>query len=81
MNAEPGTNISTLPQSRLFSFIESVANVLVGITIAVITQIIVFPWFGINVSILDNVGIAVIFTGVSLLRSYLLRRYFNRIPR
>lgn len=64
-------------QSRIASLAESVANIAVGFTVALLTQITVFPWFGIDIGIGENLGISAIFTGVSLARSYALRRLFN----
>jgi len=66
-------------QSRALSLVESCANIVVGYTVAVGVQILVFPWFGIHASIGDNLAIGAIFTGVSLARSYGLRRVFNAI--
>jgi putative effector of murein hydrolase len=61
------------------SLIEAVTNVAVGYVLAVITQIVVFPWFGIQPSLGENLAIGSIFTGISLLRSYALRRLFERL--
>ena len=60
------------------SFVEAWANVLVGYGVAVLTQIAVFPLFGIRASLSANLGIGLVFTIVSLARSYALRRLFNR---
>ncbi len=65
-------------QSRRRSALEAVANVLVGYVIAVLTQIAVFPLFGMHVPLSDNLLIGLLFTVVSLVRSYALRRVFNR---
>jgi hypothetical protein len=65
-------------QTRIHSFIEACLNVLIGYGIALTAQIIVFPWFGIKVSLGQNIQIGIIFTVVSLIRSYCLRRLFNR---
>ena len=66
-----------MSQSRLGSMIEAVANVAVGYGVAVATQVVVFPWFGLHASMSDNLLIGAIFTVVSLVRSYTLRRLFN----
>ena len=66
-------------QSRTMSFIEALANVLVGYGIAVATQVIVFPLFGLHASLDQNLAIGLIFTVVSLVRSYALRRVFNHL--
>lgn len=66
-------------QSRFMSLIESIANVVVGYGVAVLTQIVVFPWFGIAMGLSDNMKIGMVFVGVSLVRGYLLRRLFGSI--
>jgi hypothetical protein len=66
-------------QSHTLSVVESTVNVTVGYMVAVGAQAVVFPRFGIEVSASENLAIGVIFTVVSLVRSYLLRRLFNRV--
>ncbi|HXU93378.1 MAG TPA: hypothetical protein VFP33_06950 [Gallionella sp.] len=66
-------------QSRRMSLIESFVNVLIGIGIAYLTQVLVFPLFGIHVGASTHLSITLIFTVVSLVHSYFLRRLFNRI--
>ena len=68
-----------MKQSRAMSLVESVANVLVGYGIAVATQLVVFPWFGLPAHLDDALAIGGIFTGVSILRSFTLRRAFEAI--
>ena len=65
-------------QSRRQSLIEAITNVVVGYALAVITQIVVFPWFGLQVSLGDNLSIGALFVTISLIRSYALRRVFAR---
>ena len=67
-----------MSQSRRMSLLEAVANVAVGYAVAVATQFLVFPAFGLRVGFAENLGIGAIFTVVSLARSYALRRLFNR---
>jgi hypothetical protein len=67
-----------MPQSRRLSVLEAVTNVVVGYALAVLTQLLVFPWFGLTVSLQDNLAIAAAFVGVSLIRGYALRRVFDR---
>lgn len=66
-------------QSRIQSFAESLMNVIIGYLIALLTQITVFPLFDIYVSVDTHIAIGVIFTGVSLIRSYVIRRVFNKL--
>jgi hypothetical protein len=66
-------------QSRRMSLIEAITNVALGYVLAVFTQIIVFPWFGLHTSLGDNLALGAVFVGISLLRSYALRRLFARL--
>lgn len=59
------------------SLVEAVTNVAVGYLVAVAVQIVVFPLFGIRVSLADNMIIGALFTAVSILRSFALRRLFE----
>jgi len=65
-------------QSRVMSMIEAATNVVVGYGLAIATQIVVFPWFGIETGLAEHMTIGLAFTGVSLARGYLLRRLFER---
>lgn len=64
-------------QSRRGSALEAVVNVLVGYWIAVLAQLAIFPLFGWRPSLSENLAIGGLFTVVSLVRSYCLRRLFN----
>ena len=66
-----------MKQSRLMSMVESLANVLVGYVVAVVTQMAVFPLFGLAVTVTENLLIGLIFTAVSIVRTYALRRGFE----
>jgi hypothetical protein len=68
-------------QSRRASFFEAVTNVVVGYFVAVGGQIIIFPFFGMHLKVADNLVIGFMFACVSLIRSYVLRRIFNRIQK
>ena len=68
-----------MKQSRTMSLVEAVTNVLVGYWVAVATQMLVFPLFGMNATLQENLAIGLIFTAVSLVRSYLLRRAFEAL--
>ena len=70
-----------MKQSRRMSLVEAVANVLVGYGIAVATQAMVFPMFGLQASIEDNLLIGAIFMVVSIVRGYSLRRLFEVLRR
>ena len=65
-------------QSKKHSLIESVSNVLIGYLVALFSQLLIFPFFDIDVSLSDNLLIGLWFTLISIVRSYTLRRFFNR---
>jgi hypothetical protein len=68
-----------MSQLRRHSFIESISNVAVGYGVALLSQIIIFPMYGIHIPIGTNIMIGVWFTIISIIRSYVLRRIFNKI--
>ena len=64
-------------QSKKQSLIETLTSVFVGWLIGVILNMLVLPLFDYNVSLTDGVLISIIFTAVSVIRSYIIRRWFN----
>ena len=66
-----------MSQSKALSAIESLANVAVGYGVALLSQLLVFPMFGIHIPFSSNLAIGAWFTVISLARSYVLRRWFN----
>ena len=70
-----------MTQSRRMSLVEAITNVVVGYALAVATLIVVFPWFGLHPSLSENLALGGVFTGISLLRSYALRRLFEAAQR
>ena len=70
-----------MSQSKLGSFVEAWANIAVGFTINWCANMAVLPLFGFHVTGGQAFGIGLIFTAISLARSYLLRRWFNGMRR
>ncbi len=68
-----------MKQSRVMSATESIVNVAVGYAVAVLAQLAVFPMFGMTVRLSDNLLIGLIFTVVSIVRSFTLRRVFEAV--
>ena len=60
------------------SLIESFIDVGSGYLLAIAIQLLLFPFFGLYPSVLDSMGIALIFTFVSITRSWLWRLVFRR---
>ncbi len=65
-------------QSRKYSFIEAVTNVLIGYGIAFVSQLVIFPMYGGTFTLEQNVYIGAWFTLISLVRSYVIRRWFTK---
>ena len=65
-------------QTKFQSFIESMVNILIGYGVAIGSQLIVFPMFDIDIGFSNNLLIGLYFTVISLIRSYVIRRYFNK---
>lgn len=68
-------------QSRLQSLIEAFFNTLTGYLISVIAQVLIFPHYGVHLSLGANMEIVAVFTLISIVRSYFWRRLFNHIHR
>ncbi|PHQ98016.1 MAG: hypothetical protein COB39_09530 [Marinosulfonomonas sp.] len=68
-----------MKQSRTMSLVEAVANVVVGYGVAVTTQMLVFPLFGLQTTLAQNLKLGLVFTVVSIARSFTLRRIFEAI--
>lgn len=66
-------------QTKKMSLVETCCNIAIGYVVAILSQIAIFPMFGINIPIHDNLMIGLWFTIISLVRGYVLRRVFNRI--
>lgn len=66
-----------MTQTRLGSLIEAGLNIVIGYGVAILSQIAIFPLFGIHVPLATNLAIGAWFTVISLVRSYVIRRWFN----
>lgn len=66
-----------MEQSKTASAIEAIANIIIGVGVALGSQYVVFPLVGIhNVSHQTHLEITAFFTLISFVRSYLIRRFF-----
>jgi hypothetical protein len=65
-------------QSKLESFVEASLNTASGFIVSLfVWQFIAAPLFGYHVTWRDNVLLTALFTVVSIIRSYVWRRFFN----
>ncbi|HQR84611.1 MAG TPA: hypothetical protein PL192_06825 [Polynucleobacter sp.] len=66
-----------MSQTRTGSLIEAFINVLIGFWINYIANLLIFPLFGFQISLSDNFIMGLIYTAISIGRSYVIRRWFN----
>ena len=64
-------------QTKRQSLIETLTSVFVGWLIGVILNLIVLPLFDYNITVVDSLLVSLIFTVISVVRGYLIRRFFN----
>jgi len=67
-----------MKQSKRSSFVESCFTVGSGFLISLLAMEILFPLYNIQTSIQTNIQIVCIMTVVSIIRTYIVRRFFNR---
>ena len=67
-----------MSQARRHSLVEAITNTVVGLLVTLGAQLIVYPLYGAAFTFGENVQITAIFTGLSVVRPYTLRRLFNR---
>lgn len=66
-------------QSKLGSMVETATNVGSGYLLALVTQPIIYSYFGLTITMGESAGVALVFTTLSLLRSFCVRRIFNAL--
>jgi len=66
-----------MKQSKIQSIIESVIRTIIGLVTSILIQLILYPIMGIPVSFKQNLIITFVFFIVSIIRGYLVRRFFN----
>jgi hypothetical protein len=68
-----------LKQTRKASLAETLLNMAIGYAINLGAQMVIFPLFGIYISLGSNVAIGLAFTVISIARGYVLRRFFEAL--
>ena len=66
-----------MSQTRTKSLLEACTNIMIGYVINIGINAIVFKSMGIPVTTKQNLGIGLLFTFVSLTRTYLIRRIWE----
>lgn len=68
-----------MSQSRSLSVLEAITNVIIGGVAALFAQLLLFPVMGLQVSLAQTLALNAVFTAVSFVRCYILRRLFERV--
>ncbi len=66
-------------QTKKHSLLESLTNVIVGLLMSFLTQLVIYPILNIEVSLNQNIIITAVFFIISFVRGYVIRRIFNKI--
>lgn len=66
-----------MTQTRLGSFIEACINVVIGFAINMAANMLILPLIGFHITVGQNLFIGVLYTVISVARSYAVRRWFN----
>ena len=69
--------VGVLMQSKKDSLIESLTSTTIGWLIGVILNLTILPLFDYNITVIDSLWVSLIFTVVSVIRGYIIRRWFN----
>ena len=64
-------------QTKKQSLIETLTSVFVGWIIGVILNLTILPLFDYNITVVDSLWVSLIFTVISVVRGYVIRRLFN----
>lgn len=70
-----------MTQSRRHSMIEACAGTAIGFVVSVLASMVVYPAHGHRFTLAENISITLIFTVLSVVRSYVVRRAFNALHR
>lgn len=64
-------------QSRTGSLIEAGINILIGFWINYFANLVILPIFGFHITLTENLFMGLLYTVVSVIRSYAVRRWFD----
>ena len=65
-----------MKDTKIKSLVEALFNVVVGVLVGFVANMVILPMFGMPFSLINFGIIGVIYTFISLVRAYILRRLF-----
>lgn len=66
-----------MTQTKLSSLYEALINVVIGFTINYLANFVILPLYGFHITASQNLSMGLLYTGISIARSYVIRRWFN----
>ena len=64
-------------QTKLGSFYEACINVFIGFGINYCANLLILPIFGFHITLIENFFMGLLYTIISVIRSYIVRRWFD----
>ena len=64
-------------QTKLGSFYEACINVGIGFGINFVANLLILPLFGFHITLANNFYMGLLYTIISVIRSYVVRRWFD----
>ena len=64
-------------QTKLGSFYEACINVFIGFGINFTANLLILPLFGFHITLANNFYMGLLYTIISVIRSYVVRRWFD----
>ena len=64
-------------QTKLGSFYEACINVLIGFSINYCANLLILTLFGFHITLSENIFMGLLYTVISVIRSYVVRRWFD----
>lgn len=64
-------------QTKLGSFYEACINVFIGFGINYCANLLILPIFGFHITLIENFFMGLLYTVISVIRSYIVRRWFD----
>lgn len=68
-----------MSQSKRGSLIEALINTAIGFLINYFANLLIFPLFGMHISMTANLVLGMLYTVISVVRGYVVRRWFNHL--
>lgn len=68
-----------MKQTRLMSLLESIGGTAIGFVVAFFANMLVLPWFGLSPSVTENLLLTTVYTAISILRGFGVRRLFEAL--